>query len=96
MKRKFEPHESRYCGARTRSGRPCRNSPIRNRARCKLHGGRSTGPRTAEGRARSSQNRRLHGRYTRKAIQEEQESHELLRRCREFLAELATQREAPK
>jgi len=35
------------CGAKTRSGRPCNNFPIRNKRRCKLHGGLSTGPRTA-------------------------------------------------
>ncbi|TMA35218.1 MAG: hypothetical protein E6J87_04400 [Deltaproteobacteria bacterium] len=40
------------CGARTRMGRPCRAPCVPGRKRCKLHGGRSTGPRTAEGLAR--------------------------------------------
>jgi hypothetical protein len=43
------------CGARTRGargGRPCRNPPEPGRARCKFHGGKSTGPTTAAGRAR--------------------------------------------
>ncbi len=55
------------CGARTktRGGRPCRASPVldpywgetRN-GRCKLHGGLSTGPRTAEGRMRIAEAQR--------------------------------------
>ena len=33
-------------------GRPCRAPVVHYRRRCKLHGGLSTGPRTAEGLAR--------------------------------------------
>lgn len=41
------------CGAKTtRKGTPCRNKSEPGRKRCKYHGGRSTGPKTAEGRAR--------------------------------------------
>jgi hypothetical protein len=39
------------CGARTRKGTPCRCLPLAN-GRCKLHGGLSTGPKTADGWAR--------------------------------------------
>ena len=45
-----------HCGALTRRGRACRQEPmmengrIRN-GRCHWHGGKSTGPRTEEGRA---------------------------------------------
>jgi hypothetical protein len=42
----------RRCGAFARStGKPCQAPALAN-GRCKLHGGLSTGPRTAEGRAR--------------------------------------------
>ena len=41
------------CLAKTRQGTPCQNPAIRGRGRCKLHGGRSAGPRTPEGKARS-------------------------------------------
>jgi hypothetical protein len=51
------------CGARTRAGCPCRAPAIRGRLRCRMHGGRSTGPRTAEGLARLRQARTIHGRY---------------------------------
>ncbi|WP_372615239.1 HGGxSTG domain-containing protein [Aquicoccus sp.] len=40
------------CGATTRKGTPCRAKSEPGRTRCKFHGGRSTGPRTEEGRAR--------------------------------------------
>jgi len=42
------------CGARTRKGTACRAKALAN-GRCKFHGGLSTGPRTAEGRARIRQ-----------------------------------------
>lgn len=29
------------CGAKTRSGRPCRSLPVRGRRRCRMHGGTS-------------------------------------------------------
>jgi hypothetical protein len=37
------------CGARTRTGKPCRRAGLFPSGRCRLHGGRSTGPKTAEG-----------------------------------------------
>jgi len=41
------------CRAKTRKGTPCQCRPLPGKARCKLHGGASTGPRTPEGLARS-------------------------------------------
>ena len=36
------------CGAQTRAGTPCRSPAMKNRRRCRLHGGLSTGaPRGA-------------------------------------------------
>ena len=40
------------CGAKTRKGHPCKLMSEPGRRRCKFHGGKSTGPKTAEGRAR--------------------------------------------
>src|SRR5437762_5241382 len=43
------------CGARSkRTGKPCRGAAMPN-GRCKLHGGKSTGPRTPEGLERSNE-----------------------------------------
>ena len=38
----------RRCGARTRSGAKCK-APAMSNGRCRMHGGKSTGPRTSEG-----------------------------------------------
>ena len=45
------PNLAPRCGARTRQGCPCKGPAMRN-GRCRMHGGKSTGPRTAEGLAR--------------------------------------------
>jgi hypothetical protein len=50
------------CEAKTRSGTPCKTPSMKN-GRCRLHGGKSTGPRTPEGRARCGNWK--HGRYSR-------------------------------
>lgn len=43
------------CGAKTRPGHPCRNLSEPGKRRCKFHGGKSTGPKTPEGRKRISE-----------------------------------------
>ena len=52
------------CGAKTRAGTPCKNPAVRGRRRCRMHGGRSTGAKTPEGRARLSALHWKHGRST--------------------------------
>lgn len=44
------------CGAKTRAGTPCKLTSIYINGRCKLHGGLSTGPKSAEGRAKCALN----------------------------------------
>ncbi len=51
------------CGAQTRHQGCCRQPAMAN-GRCRLHGGLSTGPRTAEGRARCARARLKHGAYS--------------------------------
>lgn len=55
------------CGARTRSGAPCQGPAMPN-GRCRMHGGASTGPRTAEGLARMRAAKTKHGRYAAEAV----------------------------
>jgi hypothetical protein len=57
------PDSAARCGARTRRGNPCQ-SPAMANGRCRMHGGRSTGPRTKEGLARSARARWKHGFYS--------------------------------
>lgn len=47
------------CGAKTRSGTPCKQKGLYTCGRCRLHGGLSTGPRTPEGKSRSAANGHL-------------------------------------
>ena len=53
---------ARCCGARTRSAGECRQPAMAN-GRCRLHGGKSTGPRTADGLRRLSEARTKHGAF---------------------------------
>ena len=50
------------CGARNRHGLPCRGPAMKN-GRCKNHGGKSTGPKTFDGKYRSQRARLVHGEY---------------------------------
>ena len=70
------------CGARTRAGCPCRAPAIRGKLRCRMHGGRSTGPRTAEGLARLRAARTIHGHYGAEARARDRHILTLARRTR--------------
>ena len=73
------------CGAKAKStGRPCQRPVERNpqtgrATRCRWHGGKSTGPRTPEGRARISALNLKHGRYTKAAKEARKALRERLR-----------------
>ena len=47
---KFNLNTLPKCGAKTRSGEPCKRFGNKLNGRCKLHGGRSTGAKTKEGK----------------------------------------------
>ena len=58
------PHLAPRCGAKARrTGCACR-APAMANGRCRSHGGKSTGPRTAEGRASVGRAHTTHGKYT--------------------------------
>ncbi len=68
-----DPSKAPRCGAKTRSGQPCRAPAMRNpqtgrQTRCKLHGGRATGPRTAEGLEKCRKSNWIHGRRSQEYI----------------------------
>ena len=58
-----------FCLAKTRKGTACQKPPIKGKRRCRLHGGKSTGPRTAEGRARIAAAHYRHGRRSKKFVE---------------------------
>jgi hypothetical protein len=76
--------KARRCGARTRSGRPCKGPAMAN-GRCRMHGGPSTGPRTPGGKERSRMASWKHGRYSAEAIKQRREARETIRAIRELM-----------
>ena len=70
------PGASETCGAKTRSGKPCKNLPMKN-GRCRMHGGASTGPKTAAGLARSQAAGLIHGGRSREMIEFRKQMREL-------------------
>ena len=63
------PMPGEVCGAHARTtGQPCQ-APAGPNGRCKLHGGKSTGPRTPEGLARTVEALQLGLRQWRKSSQ---------------------------
>jgi hypothetical protein len=73
------------CGARTRAGYPCR-SPAMANGRCRLHGGNSTGARTAEGLQRCRTASLTHGQRSAAVVAERRE---LAATVREIMLETA-------
>jgi hypothetical protein len=61
------------CLAKTRGGSPCQKAALTGKGRCRLHGGRSTGPRTEEGRARIAAANYKHGNRTNERLAENKE-----------------------
>ena len=57
-----------------RSQKQCRGPACRGKAKCKFHGGRSTGAKTEEGRRRCAEARTVHGQDTLLMRQAQRES----------------------
>ena len=72
------------CGAKNRRGSPCQCPAMKN-GRCRLHGGLSTGAKTAEGIERIRQAVTKHGHYSARAKAERQHYRKFLQWCRETL-----------
>jgi hypothetical protein len=87
------------CGAKTRAGHPCRRKGTGKGGRCLNHGGRSTGPRTIEGRwriARAQRDRWEHWRVNNPRVLPELSRKQELRHIRTFEALTASGLQASK
>jgi hypothetical protein len=87
------------CGAKTRAGHPCRRKGTGNGRRCLNHGGKSTGPRTIEGRQRISHaqsDRWEHWRINNPRVLPELSRKQELRLLRRFANLMATGAQASK
>jgi uncharacterized protein YjcR len=80
MQSKLRMHQSRRCGARTRSEKPCQ-SPAMANGRCRMHGGPSPGA------PKGNRNAYKHGRFTAEEIARRREVAALLRAARGLLEE---------
>ena len=56
-----DPNTAPRCSAKTRHQTACAQPAMRNRRRCRVHGGKSTGPKTPAGLARSRRSTWKHG-----------------------------------
>ena len=58
--------ECRQCNAKSkRTQQRCKAPAIKGKTKCRFHGGKSTGAKTAEGKARIAKAHTIHGRETR-------------------------------
>src|SRR5688572_18786118 len=73
------------CGAKTRSSSAC-TQPAMHNGRCRLHGGKSTGPRTPEGLERSRKANWKHGYYTAEEKAARRDARQSIRLLRRLLA----------
>jgi uncharacterized protein YjcR len=71
------------CGAKTRSGRPCRSPAVSGKKRCRMHGGAP-----GSGAPHGNQNALKHGFYTREAIAERRQLRALMQRSRKLLMDI--------
>jgi uncharacterized protein YjcR len=74
---------SQRCGARTRSGKPCRSPAVSGKRRCRMHGGAP-----GSGAPRGNKNALKHGFFTREAIAERRQLRQLIRQSRNLLLKI--------
>ena len=82
-----DPGTAPRCGAKKRCGKAC-EAPAMPNGRCRLHGGKSTGPRTAEGLERCRTANWKHGFYSKQSLAERRQVRELIRNSAQLLREL--------
>ena len=81
MQSRLPMHQSPRCGARTRSGMPCR-SPAMTNGRCRMHGGASPGAPVG------NTNAFKHGLFTAAAIAERREVAALIREMKSLVEQV--------
>jgi hypothetical protein len=106
MKKAVRPHERRRgwlmngnppgdlgavqrCGAKTRRGSECKCPAMAN-GRCRLHGGLSTGPKTADGIERIRRAVTKHGRHSEVTRKQRDKYRTLVRSAKELLSGFLT------
>jgi hypothetical protein len=78
-------NEAPRCGAKTRRKTSCL-SPAMPNGRCRLHGGKSTGPNTKEGLERSRKANWKHGRRSAESLRQRSQSVAVREQIRKLVA----------
>ena len=68
------------CLAKTRKGTPCQRPAFKHNGRCSLHGGLSTGAKTADGLKKISDVNLKHGKYTKDKLEAQRNAAKVGRR----------------
>jgi uncharacterized protein YjcR len=71
------------CGAKTRSGKPCRSPAVSGKKRCRMHGGAP-----GSGAPRRNKNALRHGHFTREAIEQRRQVQQLIRQSRKLVLDI--------
>ena len=74
--------QSPRCGAKTRSGKPCRAPAVVSKKRCRMHGGAE-----GSGAPKGNRNAFKHGRYSKESIEDRQAIRKLIREAEASLNE---------
>jgi len=80
-------HTSARCGAKTRQKTLCKQPAMKN-GRCRLHGGKSTGPKTKTGKEKCRKARLIHGYYSQPSIVKRKKARKMIKEFRDFLSEM--------
>jgi hypothetical protein len=75
------------CNAKTRNGSLCKAPAMRN-GRCRMHGGKSTGPKTREGIERIRAAHMKHGEFTKEAQEDKKYFRSLLKSLKGTIQEI--------
>jgi hypothetical protein len=71
------------CGAKTRSGKPCRSPAVMGKKRCRMHGGAP-----GSGASRGNKNALKNGLHTREAIAERRHIQDLMQQSRKLIQQI--------
>lgn len=82
-----DPSKAPRCGAKTRKASSC-FAPAMKNGRCRMHGGKSTGPRTLEGLERSRRANWKSGFYSRQSKEERASFRDAFKKCWETIENL--------
>jgi hypothetical protein len=74
---------STRCGAKTRSGKPCRSPAVQGKKRCRMHGGAA-----GSGAPRGNRNALKGGLYTKAAMEQRKQIQLFLRQANKLVHEI--------